>query len=299
MRHLIVGTRGSPLALNQTRIVVDALRLAAPAIEIEVRTVKTEGDRRPDISLEEVGGQGLFVKDIERDLLAGNIDLAVHSLKDMPATLAEDLTIGAVLERGDVRDALVAAGSRSLRDLPPSARIGTDSSRRALQLHALRPDVRPQSIRGNVDSRIRKAESGEYDAVCLAAAGLSRLGLIAKATQIFSVEEMLPAVGQAVLAVEARAADTEVLDLLRHVDHSATRAAITSERSFLGRLGAGCRLPVAAFATAEAGSVRVRGLLGTDDGRLLRDEVTGPEDAAAALGAALAGRLLSAAGERR
>src|SRR5439155_6471986 len=155
----------------------------------------------------------LFVKDIEHDLLSGTIDLAVHSLKDMPATLAQELTLGAVLERGDVRDALVATGGRSLRDLPSNARIGTDSSRRALQLQALRPDVRPQSIRGNVDTRIRKAESGDYDAVCLAAAGLSRLGLLAKATQIFSVEEMLPAVGQAVLAVEARATDTEVLEL--------------------------------------------------------------------------------------
>src|SRR5690348_8441268 len=167
MRHLILGTRGSPLALSQAKIVVDALRFAAPAIEIEVRTMKTEGDRRLDVSLEEVGGQGLFVKDIERDLLAGNIDLAVHSLKDMPAALPDDLTIAAVLERGDVRDALVAAGGSSLRDLPSNARIGTDSSRRALQLQALRPDVRPQSIRGNVDTRIRKAESGEYDAVCL------------------------------------------------------------------------------------------------------------------------------------
>jgi hydroxymethylbilane synthase len=293
MRRLIVGTRGSPLALSQTKIVLDALRLASPATDFELKTIRTEGDRRLDVSLEEAGGQGLFVKDIEHRLLAGEIDLAVHSLKDMPATLMEDLIIGAVLERGNPRDALVSPSGRALKDLPANARIGTDSRRRAVQLQGLRPDVQPLSIRGNVDTRIHKAETGEYEAVCLAAAGLARLGLLARASQIFSIEEMLPAVGQAVLAIEARSTDMELLELLRRVDHPATRAAMTAERAYLARLGAGCRLPVGAYAVVEAGSVHIRGLLATAEGHLFRDEATGPEDSAAAIGTALADRLLA------
>ena len=199
------------------------------------------------MALEEIGGQGVFVKDIERDLLDGAIDLAVHSLKDMPAETQPGLTIGAVLARADVRDALVSQGSRSLLELPPGARIGTDSQRRSLQLLALRPDLKIESVRGNVDTRVRKAEAGELDAVVLAVAGLARLALLERASQVFKVEEMLPAAGQGVLAVEVRADAEALRGLLARVEDEATRAAADAERAFLRRLGAGCRLPVGAY----------------------------------------------------
>ena len=294
MDRIRIGTRGSRLALRQTEIVAQALRAAAPGIELDITVIKTEGDRRQDVSLEEVGGQGVFVNDIEQALLRGEIDIAVHSLKDMPAITPASLAIGAVLERGDARDALVSKGDLKLADLPPRARVGTDSRRRSVQIMALRPDLRLESIRGNVDSRVRKAESGEYDAVVLAAAGLDRLGLLHKAAEIFDVETVLPAVGQAVLAIECRAGDTATLALLSKVDHADTRAAITAERACLKRLGAGCRLPVGAFAEVEPYQVRLRGVLGTEQGRILRGEVRGSVSAAERLGETLAAELMAA-----
>ncbi|HXH22810.1 MAG TPA: hydroxymethylbilane synthase [Dehalococcoidia bacterium] len=296
MRVMRIGTRGSQLALRQTAIVAEALRAAAPDIQIEVIVIKTEGDRRLDVSLEEVGGQGVFVKDIEQALLQGEINAAVHSLKDMPAITPEGLTIGAVLERGDVRDALVSRGGLTLRQLPAGARVGTDSRRRSVQVLAVRPDLRLESIRGNVDTRVRKAESGEYDAVVLAAAGLERLGLLERAAEVFEVDIVLPAVGQAVLAVECRAADAGTIALLQRIEHAPTRMAITAERAYLRALGAGCRLPVGALGEARGGVLRLQGVLGTEDGRLLRAEVTGPEAEAEALGAGLAARLMAEAG---
>jgi hydroxymethylbilane synthase len=248
------------------------------------------------VSLEDVGGQGVFVKDIEDALLGGEIDAAVHSLKDMPAATRAGLTIGAVLERGDVRDALVSRGGLKLLDLPRGARVGTDSRRRSVQVLALRPDLRLESIRGNVDTRVRKAESGDYEAVVLAAAGLERLGLLDRAAEVFEVDVMLPAVGQAVLAVECREADGGTLSLLSKIEHAATRAAITAERAYLRRLGAGCRLPVGALGELEGPSLRLRAVLGTEDGRILRDQSRGPASEAEALGARLAEQLMAAAG---
>lgn len=295
-RKLAIGTRGSALALRQTALVSDALRQAMPAVEIEVRTIRTEGDVRQNVSLEEFGGQGVFVKDIETLLLRGEIDLAVHSLKDMPATLPEGLALGAVLARGDPRDALVTRAGDSLEGLAEGARVGTDSRRRAVQLLALRPDLKVESIRGNVDTRIAKVDAGEYDAVVLAVAGLERLGLLARATRVFSVDEMLPAVGQAVLAIECRADNPSVLETLAAIDHAETRHAITAERAYLRRLGAGCRLPVAAYCDATAGGLRLRALLATEAGAIYRDEVTGPAGSAEGLGHALAESLLTKAG---
>jgi hydroxymethylbilane synthase len=238
----------------------------------------------------------VFVKDIEHALLAGETDMAVHSLKDMPAETPPDLTIAAVLPRADVRDALVGHRGASLAALPTGARIGTDSRRRAVQLLALRPDVEPVSVRGNVDTRVRKAESGELDAVVLAVAGLDRLGLLQHASQVFSIDEMLPAVGQGVLALEARADDAELLGLLARIDDAPTRIAITAERAFLRRLGAGCRLPVGAYGSVEGDRLTLRGLLADDDGRIRRDALSGAPSDAEALGQELAGRLLSQAG---
>ncbi len=296
MRSLVVGTRGSALARRQTEIVLESLRAAMPGVRCETKVIRTEGDRRQDVSLEEFGGRGVFVKDIERALLARDIDIAVHSLKDMPAETPSGLTIAAVLPRADVRDVLVSAGGKRLADLPPGARVGTDSRRRTIQLLALRPDLRVESVRGNVDTRVRKAESGEYDAVVLAAAGLERVGLIEHATEVFDVDAVLPAVGQGILAVEARSEDAEVLDALRLIDDQTSRAAMTAERAYLRRLGAGCSLPVGAYAVVEGDNLRVRALLGTAEGRVLRDEASGPKEAAAALGVMLAERLMKTAG---
>jgi hydroxymethylbilane synthase len=293
MRRLILGTRGSRLARRQSELALEALTAAAPGLEVETRVVRTEGDRRAGAPLEAIGGQGVFVKDIERRLSRGEIDIAVHSLKDMPPELPPGLTIGAVLPRGDARDTLAGRDGARLPDLPRGARIGTDSGRRAVQLRALRPDIVTASIRGNVDTRLRKLDAGEYDAVVLAAAGLERLGLLERATQVFGVDELLPAVGQGAIAIECRAEDTEVLNLLARLDHRETRLAVTAERSFLRRLGAGCRLPIGAYAEVKSGRLRLRALL-TDD-TMRKEEAFADASEALALGEAVAERLLKAA----
>lgn len=288
MRPLRIGTRGSALARRQVELVTDALRASAPEIEIETVALQTEGDRRAEVSLEEIGGQGVFVKDIETRLLRGEIDLAVHSLKDMPAESPDGLTLAAVLPRGDARDALVATGNRTLAELPAGARIGSDSRRRAVQLLALRPDVEVVSIRGNVDTRLRKVESGDYDAAVLAAAGLERLGLLKRATQVFTTRELLPAVGQGVLALQCRTEDTELVELLRALDDADTRVAITAERAFLRALGAGCRLPVGAYATLDGEKLRIDGLLADEAGKPFRGGASGPAATAETMGRMLA-----------
>jgi hydroxymethylbilane synthase len=265
-RTFVVGARGSALSLRQVEIVVAALRAQHPALSIDVHQIKTEGDvsRAP---LSEIGGTGVFTKAIEDALLARTIDIAVHSLKDLPPLLPAGLVLGATPERGDVRDALVARGGLRIAQLPAGARIGTGSERRSAQLLALRPDVVPVAIRGNVPTRIAKVESGEYDAAVLAIAGLTRLGLMAKATQVFSIDEMMPAVGQAALGIEVRTDDAETLDLVRAIDHEQTRAAVTAERAFLARLGAGCRMPVGGYAAVDAdGRLWLRTFVVAEDG---------------------------------
>lgn len=295
MRRLRIGTRGSALARRQVELVTEALLAAVPGIELETVVLQTEGDRRTE-PLEEIGGQGVFVKDIEARLLAGDIDLAVHSLKDMPAESPRGLTLAAVLPRADARDALVAAEGGKLADLKPGARIGSDSRRRAVQLLAMRPDVEVVSIRGNVDTRLRKVETGEYDAAVLAVAGLERLGQLGRATQLFSTREVLPAVGQGVLAVQCRADDADLLELLKAIDDLDTRYAITAERSFLRTLGAGCRLPVGAYATVEGDKLRVDALLANEAGKPYRGGANGPVSSAEVLGKVLAQRLRQEAG---
>jgi hydroxymethylbilane synthase len=289
---LIVGTRGSRLALQQTSLVEDALRAAVPDIAIEQQVIQTQGDRDQTASLEAIGGQGVFVKEIELALLAGSIDLAVHSLKDMPAELPAGLAIACVLPRADVRDALVTFEGRRIEDMSSGDRIGTDSRRRALQLREIRPDVMAESIRGNVDTRVHKALSGEIEGVQLAVAGLERLGLLEHVTQYLSVDDMLPAVGQGILAIEARIGDTEVMGLLRSIDDAHARIAATAERAFLRRLGAGCRLPVAAYGEIDAGRLRLRGLIADEYERVFRDEIEGAADDAGVMGYELADRLL-------
>jgi hydroxymethylbilane synthase len=293
-RTLVVGTRGSRLALRQTEIVVDALRAAHPHIEIAVREVRTEGDRRPEEPLANIGGRGVFVKGLERALLDREIDLAVHSAKDVPADVSPGLTLAAFPRRGDPRDALVTRNGATLAELAAGARVGTGSARRAVQLLAMRPDLQCLDIRGNVDTRIRKVNEGQYDAVVLAVAGLERLGLLDRASEIFEPDVMLPAVGQGALAVEVREDDAEVIEVLRALDDADTRAAVVAERAFLQRLGGGCRLPFGALAQVERGALRMRGFISDAAGlRMLRAEQSGPVEAPAALGRRLAEDLLA------
>lgn len=292
-RTLIVGTRGSRLARRQTEQIVQSLRACHPDLRLEAREVRTEGDRQTETSLLRIGGQGVFVKELEAALLRGDVDLAVHSLKDVPVELAPGLTLAALPQRGDPRDALVSRDGATLATLPSGARVGTGSRRRAVQLRAFRPDLEPVDIRGNVDTRIRKVEEAQVDAAVLAAAGLERLGLLERAAEVLSPDVMLPAVGQGALAVEARADDAELLALLSAIDHRETRAACEAERAFLRRLGGGCRLPFGALAAVEGETVRARGFISDAEGaRTFRAETSGPAEEAKSVGVQLAERLL-------
>lgn len=264
-RTYIIGARGSGLSLRQVQLVSELLLASAPGVALDTREIRTEGDRST-APLSQIGGLGVFTKAIEDALIAHEIDIAVHSLKDLPPQLPDGLVIAAVPERADVRDALITADGRRLEELPPGARIGTGSARRAVQLVALRADVVPAEIRGNVDTRIRKVESGEYAAAVLAIAGLQRLGLEAKASQIFSTEAMLPAVGQGALAMEVRADDAATLAFVQAIDHRETRIAVEAERAFLARLGAGCRMPVGAHALVRDGSLHITAMIAEEGG---------------------------------
>ncbi len=264
-RTFVIGARRSQLSLRQVDIIVAALLAAHPGCRTEFREIVTQGDTS-NAPLAQIGGLGVFTKAIEDALLSSEIDIAVHSLKDLPPVLPEGLVLGAVPERGDVRDALVTRGARPLAQLRRGARVGTGSARRAVQLKALRPDLEIADIRGNVPTRMAKVESSEYDAIVLALAGLERLMLAEKAAHIFSVDEMIPAVGQGALGVEVRADDAETVDLVRAIDHEPTRIAVTAERALLEHLGAGCRMPIGAFATLFGADIHIRAIMGLAGG---------------------------------
>jgi hydroxymethylbilane synthase len=277
-----LGTRASPLALAQTTRVVELLERAWPGLQAEITPVVTTGDRTQASGepLPEIGGKGLFTLELEQALRSGEIDLAVHSLKDLPTEDVEGIVVGAVCEREDARDCLVARDGAGLRDLPSGARIGTSSLRRAAQLRGLRHDLEIASVRGNVDTRVRKVRDGEVDAVVLAAAGVRRLGLEDAVTEWFEPETMLPAPGQGALAIQCRAEDEgAVHTLLLEIDDLAARTTTTAERVFLRALDAGCTAPVAAHATAAAGGVHLVGLVASIDGRdVVRVEGEGEPD---------------------
>jgi hydroxymethylbilane synthase len=293
-----IATRRSPLARWQASHVAAMLRSRDPGLEVRLHEVVTRGDRILEVPLAAVGGKGLFVKEIEDALLAGQAEVAVHSMKDLPAEPAAGLTIGAVPEREDPRDALVAPRARTLAALPAGARVGTSSLRRGAQLRALRPDLRIEVVRGNVETRLRKA-SEELDAVVLAHAGLRRLGLAEHVTYVFSPEEMLPAVAQGALALQARADDAATLARLGALEHADTRVQVEAERGFLARIQGGCQVPVAAHAALEGELLRVRALVASIDGsRIVRAERTGPRAGARALGEAVAEELLSRGADR-
>jgi hydroxymethylbilane synthase len=265
-----LGTRGSALARAQTELVAALLAAARPEAALSTQVLSTAGDRTQESGepLPEIGGKGLFTAELERALLEGEIDVAVHSLKDLPTEDAAGVVVGAVTSREDVRDCLVARSAGSLADLPDGALVGTSSLRRSAQLAALRPDLEIRSIRGNVDTRIRKVEAGEYDAALLAAAGIRRLGLESAVSEWLPSETMLPAPGQGALAIQCRVDDVAMRNLLADLDDPATRAETTAERAFLEVLGGGCAAPVAALAvTTTTPHVRLQGLVASVDGR--------------------------------
>lgn len=289
MRDLRVGTRGSPLALRQTELVLGRLRALRPEVQVEVVPIRTTGDRLAQVALADLGGKALFVKEIEEALLESRVDLAIHSLKDLPEAIPAGLCLAAFPPRDDPRDVLVSQDRGGIADLPDSAVVATSSLRRRVQLLAQRPDLRIEPIRGNVDTRLRKLSERGYDALMVAAAGLHRLGLSPSAACPLPPDEFIPAVGQGILVVEARGDDRPVLELLEPLDDSDTRWQGEGERAFLRELGAGCHTPAAAHAMLRDGELRLVGMVASLDGRtMIRGEITGPTEVAAVLGQKLA-----------
>jgi hydroxymethylbilane synthase len=296
---LVIGTRGSALARWQAAHVGRALVAAHPGLVIEEHILVTEGDRKQTGPVIELGGKGVWVKEIEDALLAGTIDLAVHSLKDVPAELAPGLALVAIPERADPRDALVSRSGAGLAALPAGSRVGTSSLRRVCQVLALRGDLKVELLRGNVDTRLRKIAEGVVDAGVLACAGLDRLGFAARITERLSEDQMLPAIGQGALALEARAADERVRALTRVLADPDAEVTVAAERALLAGLGVGCRTPVAGHAVVRDGRVVLRGLVGRPDAsEMIREEASGAPGDAAALGAELSRRLLARGADR-
>lgn len=297
-RRVRIGTRGSQLALRQAEEIAAGLRRAWPRIEVELVPIRTSGDRLATAHLAEVGGKGLFVQEIDEALREGRVDLAVHSLKDLPGERPRDLVLAAFPRREDPRDVLVGATPTSMDALPTGARVGTSSLRRSVQLLARRPDVAAMPIRGNVDTRLRKLRQGEYDALVLAAAGLRRLGLLDATATLLEPDEMLPAVGQGTLGVETRADDGEILALAEPLTDGETRTATLAERAFLEAVGGTCTTPLAAYARRAGNRLRLDAFVATPDGaRVMRDGEVGDPEAPEALGRRLAARLLAAGAE--
>lgn len=296
--RIAVGSRGSHLALIQTNWVVGQLRQLCPENEIVIRKIKTKGDRILDSPLTKIGEKGLFVKEIEEALLNKEIDLAVHSMKDLPTDLPAGLIIGAVTERLDCRDALMSKDNRKLNELPHGSSIGTSSLRRKAQLLACRKDLEVVNLRGNLNTRLKKLEATSLSAIVVAAAGLIRMGLKDKITQIFPTEIMLPAPGQGGLGIEVRGEDEEIRTLISSLDEPNSLAAITAERSFLSALGGGCKIPIGALGEIQGRTLRLAGVVASIDGtRLLRSETEGPKEEAEKVGKELARILINLGAE--
>ena len=295
-RRIVVGSRASRLALVQTESVVQRLRSLDPGADISISRITTQGDRSPHVQLEQVEGTGFFVKELEEALLDHRIDLAVHSLKDVPSELAKGLILAAVPERADPRDVLVSRKQR-LADLPGGARVGTSSLRRSLQLSALRADLVPTSIRGNVDTRVSKVDSGDYDALVTAAAALMRLGLRDRIVEHFNTESFLPAVGQGALVIESRKDDEQLMELLSKTNDLPSWQSVSAERAFLFALGGGCQAPIAALASVDDGILRIDGLVASvRQKKVLRDQGVGAAADAVEIGESLGRKLLGMGG---
>jgi hydroxymethylbilane synthase len=290
--RLVIASRESALALWQARHIQKQLNEHYPSLKVEILGMTTEGDRRLEVSLAKVGGKGLFVKDLEEALAAGRADIAVHSVKDVPMVLPEGYRLAAIGSREDPRDAFVSNRHADLAALPQGARLGTSSLRRECQVRARHPrlDIRP--LRGNVPTRLRKLDDGEYDAVILAAAGLKRLGLEHRITRVLPPSESLPAPGQGALGIECLAARADLVELLAPLDDAATASCVAAERAFSRALSGNCNVPLGAYAELEGDRLRLRGFVGAPDGsRMVSGEQAGPPERAEALGMELAGQL--------
>ena len=293
--RLIIGSRGSRLALWQAEKIKEGLIRLNPGLQIQIDVIKTTGDVKPD-PLSVIGGKGVFTKELEDALLDKRIDIAVHSLKDLPTIIPEQLLISAICEREDPRDALVLRADRkagALRELPAKSVVGTSSQRRLSQLKALRDDLIVKDLRGNVDTRVRKLDEGQYDALILACAGLVRLGLKSRISAAIATDEMLPAVGQGAIAIEIRADDEVASEVTAKLNHRETELACRAERAFLRSLGGGCQFPIAAHGVIKDDSLRLEGLVARPDGSaFIRDQLTGHFEHPEEIGTSLAERLL-------
>jgi len=297
--NIKVGTRGSKLALVQANTVIESLKKIAPEINAEICVIKTSGDIMQDVSLLKIGGQGAFVKEIEDVLLSGGIDLAVHSMKDVPGEIPPGLKFAAILQREDVRDILVSRGNVKIEFMPMGAKIGTGSLRRGAQLQAMMPDVTIVPLRGNVDTRLKKIETEDLNGVILAAAGMKRLGYGPKIAQYLPVELMLPAVGQGAIGLQIRESDSALAGILAKINHAPTAVEITAERAYLRALGGGCRLPIAAYCKYEGAQLSLDGLVAAPDGAVvIRDRVRGALEEAEELGARLAAMIMERGGKK-
>lgn len=303
VNKIIIGSRGSQLALWQTNFVADLICKLNPCLtEIEIKKIKTSGDKILDVPLAKIGDKGLFVKELETALINGEIDFAVHSMKDVPTELPEELSIGVVLEREDQRDVLISKNKIALKDLPKGAKIGTSSLRRRAQLMHIRPDFEVFDLRGNLDTRLRKLDSGELDGIILAAAGILRLGWGDRITERISTDICLPAVGQGAIGIEIRKNDDKTKQLIAGLNHRETELCVFAERALLRTLEGGCQVPIGTYSKIENESLELKAVVGSLDGKeLIKDSVTGvafgPEEAEK-LGIELADKLLANGGDK-
>lgn len=298
-KEIIVGSRDSALAMWQTNWVVDTLRKLNPDYTFRIVSMKTQGDKILDVALAKIGDKGLFTKELEVAMLNREIDLAVHSMKDLPTVLPEGLTIGAMCERVDPRDVVISRNGVPLAQLPQGALIGTSSLRRCAQLLNYRPDLRLEPLRGNLNTRMAKLERNNLDAIILAAAGVERLGWGDRITERISTDVCLPAVGQGSIGIEIREGDQEVFNVVQTINHAPSRAAITAERALLKKLEGGCQIPIGALGTVDGDQLTLNGVVAGLDGKeVIRDQISGPVNEAATLGEKLAERLVEMGADR-
>ncbi|MEW8084809.1 MAG: hydroxymethylbilane synthase [Candidatus Thiodiazotropha endolucinida] len=290
---ITIATRKSPLAMWQAEHVAAELKRVHPDIRVELMGMTTQGDKILDTPLAKIGGKGLFIKELEQGLISGEADIAVHSMKDVPVELPSGLHLPVIMQREDPRDAFVSNRYQSIDQLPQRACVGTSSLRRQCQLAEVRPDLVIKSLRGNVNTRLRKLDDGEYDAIILAAAGLKRLGFEDRITALIGPEQSLPAIGQGAVGIECRVDDPRVNDLITPLHHAETAYCVGAERAMNQRLNGGCQVPIAGYAMLESDNLWLRGLVGEPDGsRIIRGEVEGKTQEARAMGEGLADRLL-------
>lgn len=298
-RKIIIGSRSSPLAMVQSRYVMEKLMKAHPSYDFEIRTIKTAGDKVLDVALSKIGGKGLFTKEIDESLLNRDIDIAVHSMKDIPTELPAGIIIAAVPGREDPRDVIISKEAFTLKTLPGGATVGTSSLRRRAQLLNIRKDLKTPDLRGNLDTRINKMEQGQYDAIMLAYAGIKRLGRSVKLSAI-STEEILPQAGQGALGIEVRGGDMELADMVRLLDDRDCHLTVDGERALLAGLEGGCQVPIGVCADISGSEVRIRaGVFSLDGNEAVREDITGNKDEARELGKKLAGKMLKEGPVRR